>query len=281
MRRRFFFEGLLLIDLHCHMLPGIDDGAQDIETSIAMARAAVADGITVTACTPHIMATVYDNNREIITHGIAALEERLRDENIALRLIIGADVHMALDLVDGLQGGRIPSLNNGRYFLFEPPHHVPPPRIEDNVFSIMAAGYVPILTHPERLSWIESHYAVMEKIADMGVVMQITAGSLTGRFGRRVRYWAEKMLDEGLVHIIATDAHNLSGRPPLLSEARELIAQRLGEEEAELMVMGRPLAIIENRGIQPALKKSMPVTERRKEPSSRGVFSLFRFGGRR
>ena len=91
-------------------------------------------------------------------------------------------------LVSGLKTGRIPSLNNSRYFLFEPPHHVPPPRIEDNVFNIMSAGYMPILTHPERLSWIESHYSVMEKLVQMGMPMQITAGSVTGQFGRRVRY---------------------------------------------------------------------------------------------
>ena len=235
-----------MIDLHCHLLPGIDDGATDIDISIAMARASVADGITVTACTPHIMPGVYNNNRTVIEERIAMLSARFADEGIAMQLVVGADVHMDVDLVPGLKGGRIPSLNNSRYFLFEPPHHVPPPRIEDNIFSIMSAGYVPILTHPERLSWIETHYAVMERLVRMGVLMQITAGSVTGQFGRRVRHWADKMIDEGLVSILATDAHNLTGRPPNLSKARDIISARLGEAEGLHMTTTRPQAILDN-----------------------------------
>ncbi|SHH02668.1 protein-tyrosine phosphatase [Kaistia soli DSM 19436] len=235
-----------MIDLHCHLLPGIDDGATDLEVSIAMARAAVADGITMTACTPHIMPGVYNNNRTIIEERMAILAARLADEGIDLKLAIGADVHMDVELVSGLKSGRIPSLNDSRYFLFEPPHHVPPPRLEDNIFSIMSAGYVPILTHPERLSWIETHYAMMERLVRMGVIVQITAGSVTGRFGRRVQRWADKMLDEGLVHVVSTDAHNLTGRPPNLSEARDEIAERLGEAESVHMTLTRPQVIIDN-----------------------------------
>src|SRR5690606_33768464 len=108
----------------------------------------------------------------------------------------------------GLRQGRIPTLSNSRYFLFEPPHHVAPPRLEEAAFNLLAAGYVPILTHPERLTWIESHYAVFKRLAHSGVWMQLTAGALYGKFGARPRYWSERMLDEGLVHIVASDAHD-------------------------------------------------------------------------
>ncbi len=253
-----------MIDLHCHLLPGIDDGAADVDISLAMARASVADGISVTACTPHIMPGVYNNNRGLIEERMAMLSARFAEEGIAMKLVVGADVHMDVDLVPGLKSGRIPSLNNSRYFLFEPPHHVPPPRIEDNIFSIMSAGYVPILTHPERLSWIESHYAVMERLVRMGVLMQITAGSVTGQFGRRVRHWADRMIDEGLVHILATDAHNLTGRPPNLSKARDIIAARLGEEEGLHMTTTRPQAILDN--LSP---DKMPATPS-EQPAARG-----------
>lgn len=235
-----------MIDLHCHILPGIDDGSGNIDISLAMARAAVADGIAVTACTPHIMPGVYDNNRTIIERAMRDLTKRFELEGIDLQLVVGADVHMDVELASGLKSGRIPSLNNSRYFLFEPPHHVPPPRIEDNVFSIMSAGFTPILTHPERLSWIESHYSVMERLVKMGVLMQITAGSVTGQFGKRVRYWADKMIDEGLVHILATDAHNLTSRPANLSRARDMMAERLGDDEARNMTETRPLGIVRN-----------------------------------
>lgn len=260
------------------MLPGIDDGAPDISMSLAMARAAAADGITITACTPHIMPGVYNNNRAIIEEGIATLSARFAEEGIGLKLVVGADVHMDVDLVSGLKSGRIPSLNNSRYFLFEPPHHVPPPRIEDNVFNIMSAGYVPILTHPERLSWIESHYAVMERLVRMGVLMQITAGSVTGQFGRRIRYWADKMIDEGLTHLLATDAHNVTGRPPNLSQARDIIAERLGEAESVHMTTTRPQGIVDN--LSPDRLPPPPPRAPTKSEAAKGFFARFGLGRR-
>lgn len=240
-----------MYDLHCHLLPAIDDGAPDLETSLAMARMAVDDGITVTACTPHILPGLYDNSGPGIKTAIAALQAKLDAEGIALRLVCGADVHIAPDLVDGLGSGRIASLNDTRWFLFEPPHHVAPPRLEAVVFDVMAAGYLPLLTHPERLTWIESHYDTITRLARNGVLMQITAGSVTGNFGRRAKYWAERMLDEGLVYILATDAHNLRNRSPVLSPARDAVARRLGETQAIDMVLTRPREIIE--GAMPSL----------------------------
>lgn len=235
-----------MIDLHCHMLPGIDDGATDLEVALEMARVAVADGITVTACTPHIMPGVYANTGPGIRQAIAAFSAALGEAAIPLRLVPGADVHLATDLAQGLKDGRVLTLNDSRYFLFEPPHHVMPPRLEHAVFDVMAAGYQPIITHPERLTWIENHYDVMQKMAHAGAWMQITCGSITGRFGRRPQYWAERMVDEGLVHILATDAHNLRNRSPSMAKSRDMVAERLGEDEATNMVLVRPQGILDN-----------------------------------
>ena len=235
-----------MIDLHCHMLPAIDDGAVDLETSLAMARMAVDDGVTVTACTPHIMPGVYENRGEEIRLAIVRLQQVLDENGIALKLVTGADVHIAPDLVQGLKNGRILSLNDSRYFLFEPPHHIAPPRLEQLAFDVMSAGYMPLITHPERLTWIESHYDVIKQMAHGGAWVQITAGAVTGRFGRRPKYWAERMLDEGLVHILATDAHNLRNRSPNLSHARQLVAERLGEQAATDMVLTRPRGVLDN-----------------------------------
>jgi protein-tyrosine phosphatase len=240
-----------VIDLHCHILPGVDDGAPDVETALEMARIAVADGIEITACTPHTHRGVYDNAGPSIKAAIADLRLELDKAGIPLKLIAGADVHIDSALVDGLRSGRVASLNDTAYFLFEPPHHVAPPRMEDVVFDVMTAGYWPVLTHPERLTWIEDHYDAIERMAGRGVLMQITAGSVEGRFGKRPLYWAERMLDEGLVHILATDAHNLRNRKPVLSVARERVAERLGEAEATAMVTTRPAAIIANRPPEP------------------------------
>lgn len=234
-----------MIDLHCHILPGIDDGAPDLETALRMARIAAADGIVCTACTPHIYPGLYENTRDGILASIETFAAALDEAGIVLDLVCGADTHLAPGLRAQL-GSTIPTLNNSRYFLLEPPHHVAPPRLLDSVFELLAAGYVPIITHPERLSWIEEHHALFGQMVHAGAWMQVTAGSLTGRFGRRPRYWAERMEDEHLVHVVATDAHRDDRRPPLLAEARDVVAQRLGETEALHQVWTRPRGVLDD-----------------------------------
>ncbi|MEO8671130.1 MAG: CpsB/CapC family capsule biosynthesis tyrosine phosphatase [Tahibacter sp.] len=244
-----------MIDLHCHMLPGIDDGASDLATSLAMAKIAVADGIHTIACTPHIYPGLYENTAPGIRLAIQSLTRSLRANQIALRLVCGADVHLAPNLLDRLRDGSVPTLHRSRYLLLEPPHHIAPPRFEESVFELIAAGYVPVLTHPERLSWIETHYPVMQRMAQRGIWMQITSGSLTGRFGRRPRYWGERMLSEGIAHLLATDSHGVDKRPPLLAEGRDAAAKRVGDVEAMHLVRDRPQAILRNT---PACDVLMP-----------------------
>jgi protein-tyrosine phosphatase len=233
-----------MLDLHCHLLPAIDDGAPDLDAALEMARIAWQDGIRTVACTPHIYPGMYENTAPGIARAIDALRGHLDDAGIALELCIGADVHVDPGVVDGIRSGRIPTLAGSRYLLLEPPHHVAPPRFEDNVFELIVAGYVPVITHPERLRWIEDHYAVFERLVAQGALMQVTAGALTGRFGRRPLYWSQRMLDAGLVHLLATDAHHPRRRPPLLAEAREAAGLRVGAEEATHLVCTRPAAII-------------------------------------
>ena len=211
-----------------------------------MARIAVSDGITVMACTPHIMPGVFDNCGPDILAAIERLQAELVQAGLPLKLVAGADVHMAPDLPAALRDGRALSLAGSRYFLFEPPQKILPPRFEVYLFSLVSAGLVPLLTHPERSGWLEANYEMIRRAAHRGVWMQITSGSLTGRFGRRAKYWAERMLDDGIVHVLATDAHDTERRPPLLSEGVEAAAQRIGEEQALRLVTTRPACILEN-----------------------------------
>jgi protein-tyrosine phosphatase len=236
-----------VIDLHCHLLPGIDDGASELAVSLNMARAAVAQGIEVVACTPHILPGLYHNSGPAIRQATVELQEILDREAIPLRLVAGADVHMCPDFVAGLRSGRLLSIADSRYVLVEPPHHTAPPQLEDFFFNLVVAGYVPILTHPERLSWVPSRYDAIKRMARAGVWMQITAGSFTGAFGRNALYWAQRMLDEGCVHLIASDAHDAERRRPDLAEGRELAAERVGAEEAQRLVVTRPLGILKDQ----------------------------------
>lgn len=245
-----------MIDLHCHILPGIDDGAPDLAVSLAMAEVFVADGVTTVACTPHILPGLYHNTGTVIRGHVQQLQSALDAASIPLSLVVGADNHMVPDFVAQLRSGHLVSLADSRYVLVEPPHHTAPVRLEDFFFEILVGGFVPILTHPERLSWINSQYDLIARLAAAGVLMQITAGSLSGGFGRRPKYWAERMLDEGNVHILATDAHHVDRRAPDLARGFELAAQRVGEAEAGNLVVGRPSAIIANEPVS-----SLPVPE--------------------
>ncbi|AQA16890.1 capsular biosynthesis protein [Halioglobus japonicus] len=235
-----------MIDLHCHMLPGIDDGARDLESALRMAELAVADGITMTACTPHIYPGLFENTHAGIREAVASFREELKKANIPLELTYGADIQVVPDLVRGLQDGTLPSLNSSRYFLFEPPHHVPLPRMADLIHNALLAGYVPVITHPERLTYIESDFDKFVGVARAGAWIQLTGGSLLGRFGPRVKKIAERFLEEGYTHLLASDGHNLKNRTPELREARDAAALIVGEEEADRLVQGRPAAIIAN-----------------------------------
>ena len=115
---------------------------------------------------------------------------------------------------------------------------------------------MPVITHPERLTWIEEHYPVFERMVHSGAWIQLTAGSVTGRFGPRPKYWAERIMDEGLCHILATDSHHIDRRPPFLAEARDAAAKRLGEQEAEHLVVTRPQGILDNAS--PSSLPSLP-----------------------
>ena len=235
-----------MIDLHCHLLPGIDDGAADLSVSLAMAKESATQGVEVIACTPHILPGLYHNTGPAIREATQNLQNILDEEGIPLQLVAGADAHMTPDFVPGLHSGHILALADSRYVLVEPPHHTAPPQMEEFFFSLTLAGYVPILTHPERLSWVPSRYETIKKLFHAGVWMQITAGSFTGAFGRNALYWAQRMLDEGYVHLIASDAHDAVRRRPDLAAGRECVAKRVGADEAERLVSTRPMAVLQD-----------------------------------
>lgn len=239
-----------MIDLHSHILPGIDDGSPDMATSIAMARMAIDDGIKVMACTPHFLPGLYDNIASDVLLRIEALSHGLSEQSIDLVLVAGGDIHVRPDFVEAIKTKRVLTLNGSRYVLLEPPHVIMPLRLEDLISSLIAGGFVPVITHPERLGWIEQNYAAVARMVQSGAWLQITAGSVTGRFGKRAQYWTQKLLEDGLVHIMASDAHNLGSRPPRLSHAVALVAQQIGPLEAQKLVFDRPLAVLHNQAVE-------------------------------
>ena len=235
-----------MIDLHSHILPDVDDGATDMATSLAIARMAVDEGIKVMAATPHFFPGVYDNEANDVRARVAALQQAILAAGIALDVVTGCDAHIRPDFISCLQDGKILTLNDTRYVLFEPPHTSLPQRMDELLHNILTSGFVPILTHPERLRWIEQNYELIRQLVEQGVLMQITCGSLTGRFGPRPQYWAQRMMADGLVHILATDTHDTKKRPPKMMKAYDIAVAELGLDEAKNLVLIRPAMILDN-----------------------------------
>ena len=254
-----------MIDIHCHLLPGIDDGAADIEMSLRMARALLEDGVEAVVCTPHILPGLYHNTGPQIRSAVAALRTCLTRNGLRLDVYSGADAHIAVDFAAKLKSREIPTLADSRYVLIELPQHVGPVLLKQFFFQLLVARYVPVLSHPERLPWIEEQYGVIESLAKSGVWLQVTAGSLLGDFGRTPKYWSERMLDDGIVHLLATDAHDMESRAPKLGKGRDAAAKRIGDRAAENLVSDRPRAVLRNEA--PANVPS---------PSARTTHALFK-----
>lgn len=235
-----------MIDIHCHLLPGLDDGAVDLAMSLRMARALIDDGVEAVVCTPHILPGLYHNRGTQIQAAVAQLRSRLTDCGLTLGLYCGADAHITVDFLAKLASKEIPTLAGSRYVLVELPQHTEPMLMKQFFFQLRVAGHVPVLSHPERMPWIASQYRTIEELVKSGVWLQLTSGSLLGDFGRDAKYWAERILDDGIAHVIATDAHNNGRRPPNLRMGRDAAAKRVGDVEAEKLVKGRPGAILCN-----------------------------------
>lgn len=263
-----------MIDLHSHILPCVDDGSTNMSMSIEMAKIAISDGTTVMACTPHFMPGVYETTYEQMVSAVGQLQQCLADVGLGLRLVTGGDLHVSPDMPDKLASRQLPTLGNTRYFLFEPPHHILPPNLLKFGQRLMRKGFVPILTHPERLTWIEKHYDVICEMDEIGIPIQLTARSVTGEFGRRPKYWSDRMLEEGRVDIIASDAHNITSRPPGLSKARDFVLERFGQETAARIFETNPYVILNNQALVPKMPRTTNNNGKYKRKSWRSIFGL-------
>lgn len=235
-----------MIDLHCHLLPSIDDGARNISESIALAKVAYESGITHVVCTPHIHDGYFNNDIEIIesTHGI--FKSALEREGIPLKSHFAAEVRINPNIISMVQEERVPFLG---YFdgqpvlLLELPHSHIPPGTEQLIQWLKKQGIVPMIAHPERNRDILANYNKANWLRGKGVLFQLTAGAITGTFGQRVQDCVFKLLNDGFADIIATDAHNMSKRPPELAGAYQLVKDEFGVASAEDLCTNNPLEI--------------------------------------
>lgn len=232
-----------MVDIHHHLLWGLDDGAKEIETSIAMAKAAAEDGVTHLVCTPHANGT-YDFQPELNAAKVAELRDRLDAEGIALNLGLGCDFHLSYDNIqDAKEHPARYSVNGLGYLMVELPDYGIPRGLTETFYELQLAGMTPILTHPERNPTLQNDLPRLAEWMRGGVLVQVTGDSVTGRMGKTAQRIAHELLAKRWVHFLATDAHNVTSRPPRLSEARDAVARKYGETYAESLVTTNPLAV--------------------------------------
>ena len=244
-----------MIDLHCHILPGIDDGPQTWEESLKMADLAVGDGIRTLVATPHLFPhrTVDPgecNDRQTIIQKIEEFRARLAAAQIPLEILPGCDFPLSQEGLDLLDEDQVITINDGRrYLLLEFPDTSLPPATEDICYALQSRGLTPIITHPERHMVIQERPEKLGRLLDLGCLAQLTAASLTGLFGRRVADLSRTLVKKGYIHLLASDAHSSRGRKPLLSAAVTLLSRIIGPDKAQAMVTTIPAKIIRGEDI--------------------------------
>ena len=244
-----------MIDLHAHILPGMDDGPRTLEEALEMARLAVADGITTIVATPHLFRRRSVDFHDLITPAEVRLAVdrfnlKLREESIDLTVLPGCEIPLFSEIIKFVDENRILTINDGqRYICLEMPDSIIPPATEDIIFKLNSRGITPIITHPERNQVFYEMPQKLKRFISLGCLAQITARSLTRGFGWRVSRFTKKLVREGLVHIMATDAHNITKRPPTMEKALKKLGKLVGESQAWDMVATVPERII--RGERP------------------------------
>lgn len=270
-----------MIDIHHHLLPALDDGARSMDMSLAMVEMAIADGITHIACTPHSNHRYLfdpEHNATLFAQLQDAVQKNFGDR---MTLGLGCDFHLMFDNIEDAQ--RYPTrytINGHNYLLVEFPESTISPNTAQTFYHLSLAGMTPIITHPERNPILSRQPERMEDWLKAGALIQVTAGSLCGRFGPKAEQSAMWLLDHQWVHFLATDAHDIQSRPPQLRAAFDLVAANYDPATAERLCIANPRAAFygEAMGLQPEPAAPHTVEPRARRSSTKPSFFGRLFG---
>src|SRR5437660_2384407 len=233
-----------MIDIHLHILPGVDDGPETLEEALALAKVLVEEGIHSAVATPHYNDQFPQRNAAEIRERVHDLQQTLDLHQIPLRLFAGHEALIKPGLIEDIQAGRLATLNGSRYLLLELWNNSWLPETERVIFELRAYGIVPIIAHPERYRAIQKDPNRLATLIQQGVLAQLTASSLIGMQGSTTKHCAEVLLKKELIHIIASDAHGLRTRMPAVKLGLQSAAKFLDKEYIHRMIETRPSAIL-------------------------------------
>jgi len=233
-----------MIDIHCHILPGLDDGPKTMETSLAMAKMAFEDGTRTIVATPHIREGFYVSSPEAIEEGVNQFRQALSEANIDMNVLPGADVRVYPEMLTDPKGLHPYTLaKNRKYFLLEFADELLPPGVKRLVEILVEAGLVPIVTHPERNFILSREPQQLYELVMAGALVQVTASAVAGRDGPASSRYIRLLMEHRMVHFIATDGHSVDNRPPVLSEGVAAASETLGLEADKLVTENAQAAV--------------------------------------
>lgn len=224
-------------DLHAHLLPGVDDGPESLEDAVALVEEMTRQGVEAAVCTPHMFDRRYRVSAEAARRAFAGLQEEVERRGIPVALYLGAEVRLTTEALDAWAEGAIPrDWGGARYVLVELPMQEVPKNWLDVAHEFLVSGVTPVLAHPERYPAMVANGALIEEWVERGGLCQVTWGSVLGTWGRGPQRTALWMLERGLCHVMASDAHDLAKRRPDVREALGRIREQGGEEAAEALL---------------------------------------------
>ncbi|MDP8286179.1 MAG: CpsB/CapC family capsule biosynthesis tyrosine phosphatase [Candidatus Electryonea clarkiae] len=253
-----------MIDIHTHILPGIDDGAQNIHESFEILQALAEQGVTELIATPHIISGVYENSREIINKKIIEVQDLIREKQLNILLHSGAELYCEPDVVSKVKKEEL-TLAHSNYVLIETALQRFPDNFEEILFNFQQEGFRPIIAHAERFSPFINNIDHLLTIVNREIYVQMNSGSIFGVFGNAVKEQALEMLNLGCVHVIASDVHGLKKRPILMKDAYDFIASTHSEKIAEILFYENPKRILNN---EPLIHNFEGYFDERKKPGS-------------
>lgn len=259
---------LRMLDLHCHYLPGVDDGARTLDQGLALVQAAVVNGIERIVLTPHVHPGRYDNAMTSLKPRFEAFRRKVASAGISVQLALACEARLCDELLPLLERGEVPlfeSASGAQTLLLELPHsHIPAGSL---VFIrwLQRRGITPLLAHPERNKELMARPERLQQLREAGCLTQITAAAITGGFGERAQRAANFFLDKNWVNMVASDAHNLRHRPPLMREAAAVVTRRYGDDVARELFITGPAKIasggfgVRNEVVQQPSKEPLPI----------------------
>ena len=237
----------MMIDLHSHILPELDDGAQNLHQSLEMARIAIQSGVTTMVATPHCM----DGQAEDVRSMLKLMRSVLRENGLRLQLCSGMEIFGTRDTARLLREGKLLTLNRSQYPLIEFNFHSDGYWETQILSDVIQAGYRPVVAHPERYSFIQYSPELLNRWVQMGCLLQINKGSLLGRFGSTTQSLSLELVDRGFATVVASDAHSTHSRTPWMAEVRTLLELEFAPEAARYLLLDNPRRILKNEMVPP------------------------------